>query len=49
MLGSRLGDLGHCRPTATQFPAGSLFTSTGTSRAVQSGPYGVFCQPHATI
>jgi hypothetical protein len=41
MLGSRLSDLEDgCRPTATQFPAGSLFTSTGTSRAVQTGQKG---------
>jgi hypothetical protein len=40
MLGSRLGDLEECRPSATAFPTGSLFTSTGSSRAVQSGPMG---------
>ena len=30
------------QPTATQFPSGSLFTSAGTSRAVQTGPRGEY-------
>lgn len=40
MLGSRLSDLEDCRPTATAFPSGSLFTSAGYSRAVQTGELG---------
>ncbi len=46
MLGSRLADLeDSCKPTATAFPGGSMFTSTGTSRAVQTGVKGAPAQP----
>lgn len=41
MVGSRVEDLEECVPTATAFPAGSLFTSAGTSRAEHSGQNGV--------
>lgn len=40
MLGSNVEDLAECDPTATSFPAGSLFTSAGYSRAEQAGPMG---------
>ena len=37
MVGSRLDDLSDCSPTATAFPAGSLYVSAGTTRAVHDG------------
>lgn len=37
VVGSRLDDLADCSPTATAFPAGSLYVSAGTTRAVHDG------------